>query len=192
MDIGDLVLGRAFYEGPRLTVMPYGGLRGALIRQNLRIAAQEVIVTAAPAFPVISHNSSKSWSVGPKMGSDVSYLLDGGFRLEGKCAGSVLYTRYQKVTHREDTTQTTDVVPNPKLQAVNFSTLSPVLEMGLGVGWAMYWGHAAHIDLAATYDFGVWWRQNFMREIVNSYLSGNGYPGELFLHGATGTLKVDF
>jgi len=182
LDILDASLSRPYYQGRKLTILPFGGLRGAWIRQNLNVAGKTGTATT------ISHNHSQSWSVGPRGGMQAHWMLGCGFRFEGDVSGSLLYTRYTKVTHYEDGVANSAVTTN------DYNTLRPMADMGVGLGWGSYFDRQNyHFDLLATYDFNVMWGQNMMRQLANVINIGSAdQPGNLYLHGLTVTARFDF
>ena len=50
----------------------------------------------------------------------------------------------------------------------NYTTMRPVMDLGLGIGWKKYLSHNTYcIDFAASYDFSMYWGQNMMRKRLN-------------------------
>lgn len=195
MNIADLVLGYAHYQGRNFIVSPFGGLRGAWIDQSLNFELTQVsgIVTNARTTPLASNNSSKCWSVGPRMGLEGDVLLGAGFRFEGTLATDLLYTRYTSIKHQETTPSTASTFSTLTLNLNNQSAIQPVFETGLGMGWGAYFGdNQWHFDLSADYNFMYWWNQNVMRELVEASWNSGGTYGDLYLHGLTVTARFDF
>jgi len=197
VDFLDLMASRPLYEGPSLSITPFAGLRAARIRESLRIA-MTLIDTIFPGVttpqPIISHNLSQNWGIGPKIGLTANGLFAGGFRLEGKSATSILWTRYTKVTHSEDVANTT-FNPGPYLTSIrNHDCVRVIAEAGLGLGWGKYFSSGQyHIDFSADYDFTFLWRQNMMRLMSDLILTGTGAAAsDLFMHGLTVTGRFDF
>lgn len=184
IDLLDGTLSRPFYQGRKLTILPFGGLRAAWIRQNLKIDA-----TTAALVSTMSHNNSRSWAVGPRAGFLGHWLLGCGFRMEGDVAGSVLFTRYTKVTHHEDTALTPY-----SLHYRDYNTMRPMAEMNVGLGWGSYFDRQNyHFDLLATYDFNILWGQNMMRSLVSTAETHAAFEAaDLHLQGLTLTARFDF
>jgi hypothetical protein len=189
MDIVDATLSRPFYQGRKLTVLPFGGLRGAWIRQNMKVEALQPAGVEIEAATFLSKNHSHSWAVGPRAGFQAHWMLGWGFRIEGDAAASLLFTRYTKVTHNE----TEDDVSNVYASFHDYNTVRPMADMGIGFGWGSYFDRQNyHFDLVATYDFNVMWGQNMMRELA---MQTNGIAFEaadLHLQGLTATARFDF
>ncbi len=178
LDQLDLALSRPFYQGERLTIAPFGGLRALWIRQNLNIVLDANEYKAR----------SNSWAVGPMLGALTNWLLDCGFRMEGKAGASLLYTRYTRIRQNQITNGT-----SASSRIRNWDSLRPTANLGVGLGWGTYTGcKDYHFDLSARYDFHILWSQNVMAKFVNAM---NGIPGtaaDLYLHGLTLTMRLDF
>ncbi len=195
LDIADLEFGRPYYQGDHLLVSPFLGLRAAWIRQSLRITVvpPSEISSLANALPV-SHNQLHSWGIGPRVGLTASCLLPKGWYLDGDLAGSLLFTQYTTVSHRENNgmPQSTPALIATKLS--NYCCLRPEFEMGLGFGWGQYFfSRNYHIDFSASYQFVIFWEQNMMRSLMDQTIDGIGAsPGDLYLHGLTIRGRFDF
>jgi hypothetical protein len=182
-DMLDGVLSRPFYQGRRLTVSPYGGLRALWIEQDLDIhflGTHKVVGSK-------SENESESWAIGPKFGACSHWLLGAGIRLQGNAAVSVLYTRYDKISHKEsgfitDGSQVTDIGGAIE----HFNVLRPIIDMGLGLGWGSYFAdEKCYVDLSASYEFLYLFHQNVMRELVSTLQNRVDHVGDLQIHGLT-------
>jgi hypothetical protein len=196
LDLIDATLSRPFYQGQSLTVEPFGGLRAALIRQSMTVELNELagLFTSMPTQPIGSRNHSNSWAIGPRIGYGANCLLPMGFRFENDFALSLLYTKYTSIKHSEDAASLA-FNPGPYNASLNsYSTLRPIAELGLGLGWGTYfYDQRYHIDFAATYDFMFFWSQNMTREIIDHTLTGTGpASSDLYLHGLTITGRFDF
>jgi hypothetical protein len=196
LDILDLMVSRPFYQGTKVTIDPFAGLRGLLLRQNLNINMGDPFV----------HVKSKSWAIGPDAGVAGHWMLGtSGFRFEGKAAGSLLYTRFRKLSHKEqDTTNTTTGAPVTVITRVpggrstprdpnSIAAVRPIAELGVGLGWGQYSScNHYYIDFSVRYDFMLLWEQNIMR-LFTTYLQGFAdFPGDLHLHGLTASARFDF
>ena len=203
VDLADISVQRPFYLGKRLVINPFFGLRGAWIKERFNINYGGAL-TAAGAAVATTYNTSthsKSWGVGPRVGMEGSWLLWGGLRIIGNASGSILYTSYTKINM-------TSNVPigsgsgAPALATNNtwkyhkkYDALRANAELDTGLGWGMYLGcdNDFHIDLAATYDFNVFWNQNMVEDLQNQSLHHvAAAPGNLYLHGLTIKARFDF
>ncbi len=194
MDILDAALTRPFYQGTHLIIGPFGGLRAAWIRQNLRILAEPFdssggVVTTSSA---VLHNKSSCWSVGPRAGFQGEWHLGWGFRFEGDLSGSILFTRYTNVSSAADPLS----IDNPIWSASynGYNTVRFNNDMNVGIGWGDYFDcRNYHFDLLLTYDFQIFWNQNMMRYLVDNADNGIGASANsLFLQGLTLRSQFDF
>jgi len=189
LDLADLYLSRAFYQGTHVTINPFAGLRGAWIRQSLTIDAAD---PQGPSGSTTSRTRSKSWGVGPRGGLEGRWLLPIGFRFESDFAISILYTRYTSVYHNEDqiTSNTIPVAAN----FMNYGCLRTVNEMNLGFGWSQYIERQnIAVDVLLAYDFAVFWNQNLLRRLVDLETNqDNASPSNLYLSGLTAKLRFDY
>ena len=195
LDMVDWTAGRPFFQGRQVKVSPYGGVRGLWIRQEYVVNANNVINLSWQQM--VSVTRSQSWSVGPTAGMEGQWMLGSGVRVEGDTGFSLLYTRFVKIQHTENDQQTlTGNVAVPGSMN-SYGCLRPTLDMGLGLGWGMYfYDRTYHIDFAAKYDFMLLWDQNVMRKLVSQLETNNiGYTdptGDLYLHGLTVKARFDF
>ena len=196
MDIADLMLSRPYYVSRHLTITPFGGLRAAWIRQKLKVALTEltdIVIPLTTPEPIHSINRSHSWAIGPRFGMEANVLLGEGFRIEGDLALSLLFTEYTKIFHREEAAGTALLPEITTASQHNKVALRPVLETGLGFGWSRYlFSKRYHIDFSADYDFMLWWNQNMLRKMMNSFWNRTSTTGDLFLHGLTLTGTFSF
>lgn len=181
LDILDGLLSRSCYQGQKLIIQPFGGLRTGWIRQCFIINA----IDYYSSDNVVSHNRLNSWVVGPRAGCKSSWLLRKGFRLEGDIAGNLLYTRFNSIKHYEGTTS---------IKFHHLFLVRPAADMELGLGWGRYFDRQTyHFDLLATYSFNVMWGQNQMRALVDEYQSHVGAEvGDLQIHGLNASIRLDF
>jgi hypothetical protein len=197
MDLVDATFSRPFYQGRWITVTPFGGLRGAFIRQSMDVSLTENITLFSgdlPLQPIGSRNHSNSWAVGPRLGCETQVVMPKGFRFGGDLSASLLFTRYTSVKHSEDMAATT-FNPGPYTASYkNYDCLRAAAELGLGVGWGSYFSDQDyHFGLSADYDFMIFWSRNIMRQLLDSVLTGTASSSsDLYLHGLTVTGRFDF
>ena len=196
VDLADLTVSRPFYQGANLSLTPFAGIRGASIRQSMRVKLTEAsgLFSTPTPQPIFSRNHSHSWGIGPRFGGNASYLLPQGFRFEGDLAGSLLYTRYTKVGHSEDPASTTFNTGPYVASLSDYGCVRAMAEAGLGLGWGCYLNcHKYHIDFLASYDFTYMWNQNMMRKLLDDILEGTGpSSADLYFHGLTVAGRFDF
>lgn len=193
MDLLDAMLTRPYYQGTHLIIAPFGGLRGQWIRQRLNVDAEIFTSsTVSPPLDATSSNKSHSWAVGPRVGFQAEWHLGWGFRFEGDAAGSLLYTRYNKVSHAQTPTATNGTAVSAQFR--DYNTLRAGTDLNVGLGWGSYFDcRNYHFDLLATYDFQIFWNQNIMRQLADAVADGTGHaPANLYLQGFTLRAQFDF
>jgi len=197
-DIIDLLAGNPIYEKKSVKVSGLVGLRTAWIRQNMNISltqsAESVGAAFLPAQPIQSLNSSHSWGIGPKAGLGTQFILPKGFRIEGLLAASLLYTQFSSMKHTEDAV--TKLAINSSgitTRMGSYSSVRPVMEMNLGIGWEIEFCSKYSFDLSASYDFTLFWGQNVMRKMLDEYWAGtSAAAGDLYLQGLTIDVSFKF
>lgn len=90
IDLIDLFGNRSFCYGDSLIVNPFGGIRGACIRQRMTVHASGIISQNPPSNPISSRNESSSWGIGPKFGVELAWLFSSHFKFEVDLAASLL------------------------------------------------------------------------------------------------------
>ena len=187
LDMVDAVMARPFYEGRKLTVTPFGGLRGLWLRQKMNVTPLD----AAGAVVASSNNRSTSWAVGPATGVGGHWLLGAGFRFEGNATASILYTHYNKISVRETSPGFAALSSSVK----DISAVRPIGQLNLGLGWGMYFhgcNSDCYLDISVDYEFANFWSQNMMRSFDSNLLGYADDIGDLQIHGLTITARFDF
>lgn len=195
IDIADLQLSRPSYIGTHFVLEPFFGARGLWIEQELEMTAAVLhapLITIPGPFREAEYHSH-SWAVGPRAGLNGKWHLGYGLRFIGDASASLLYTRYTKITQNVQSPDA-DLLPLV-LEIEDYDALRPNFDLSLGFGWGSYFGcRRFHWDLAATYDFSIFWEQNMMQYIAN--LSADILarpivtPSNLYLQGLT--IKTEF
>ena len=104
LDMLDAAFSRPFYQGTKIVLSPYAGMRALSIRQNYTIASAPQILQQGLVQGSVLNTisvSSRNWAIGPMLGSFAHWMLGKGFRFEGSAGASILYTRYTSVRHKE-------------------------------------------------------------------------------------------
>jgi hypothetical protein len=197
VDFLDVIASAPFWQKSIFTVRPLVGLKGAIIRQSLRIALTEFPSFFQPtltAQPIFSRNRSRSIGIGPKIGVDCKIKVYDQFRIEGMGALDCLWTHFSKITHSEDAASTT-FNPGPyRASTNNFNCLRTMAELGLGLGWNKSFScEKYNLDISAAYDFVFLWNQNVMRWQLDSILTGSAAASaDLMMHGLTVATRFQF
>lgn len=189
LNIIDAQLARSYYVGTHLTFRPFFACRAAWINQNY--SAQYIPESTGVPFHV--RNSSHSWGLGPEAGIFANWLLGYGLRAIGTAEADTLFTRYNLHMTEESLSDPSTLVIN--LYQRHAFYLRPHSNLELGFGWETYFNnHNYHFDLMATYGFQIFWNQNMFRNFVDDVSVGkSSLPnGDLFIHGVTGELRLDF
>lgn len=191
MDFLDVDAGRWAYHGTQLVIRPHAGARAAWIRQLLNITYINV-GTLAPTIPAseqYNHRTSNSWAVGPRGGIDVDWNIGSGFRFFTNASADILFTRYNTLIYQV----TTSNFPYFSQKTRHYNTLRTHLDAILGIGWSTYIDrHNWHIDLNAGYEFQVFFDQNMFIAFPYGGIATTLPHGNLYLHGLTAKVKLDF
>ncbi|MFS8563460.1 MAG: hypothetical protein LVR00_03685 [Rhabdochlamydiaceae bacterium] len=183
IDILDVEMGRPFYQGRKLTVNPFFGLRTQWLSQRYKISGQTTLgATSQPTW------KTSSWGIGPRFGFDLNFLLGEGFRLIGSASGSLIYTHYSTLSYKEPTAS-----PAYSISFGSKNYLRGDADGKLGFGWGSYLGNKKYfLDFTATYDFQVFWNQNMITWMMNNISNVDASPGNLYLNGLTISGRWDF
>jgi hypothetical protein len=182
----DATLSRPFYQGRRLTVLPYGGARGFYLRQKYKMNLVRDSGQTVAADGAVSADTH-CWAVGLLTGMNTHWLLGAGFRFEGDASVSLLYNRYIK----QRMSMTVEGEPLFSVISPNRSTVRPMVDLAGGLGWGTYLDKQSyHLDFVANYEFLMLPYQNRLRQLLDS---NNGEAaGALFMSGLTFTARLDF
>ncbi|MCH9630954.1 MAG: hypothetical protein S4CHLAM37_09650 [Chlamydiia bacterium] len=212
----DLSLGRNFFVSPRLTTRPHFGLKGTWQTQRFKPKYDNItgtvveepgdgnVITTSISNAFYHHNFKQNyWGVGIRTGMDTSWQFTKSFGIYGNWALSALWGQFD--TKRKDTTQSTEtitnttdpdsdetntVLPSRMVDVTNkFHTLSPVLELALGLRYD-YWfsDNDYRFRIQAGWEEQVWFDQNQLFDIqVLTPLTGN-----LIFQGFTLKVRFDF
>lgn len=194
LDILEWSLARGYYVGEKLCFRPFFGARAAWIRQNLHVDYTNVIPSFLLIWPSthISQNFN-SWGVGPTAGVCTNWNIGHGCRLYGNGEIDILYTQYTHLKARQisDASGATHVTIRRK----DANYLRTHLELTFGFGWGTYFANNKwHADLSADYGYQVFFDQNMFQFPQNAFAIGRliAPNGNLYIHGLTTSLRVDF
>jgi hypothetical protein len=195
MDLADLYAGRAFYQGKRLMVTPYAGIRGAWIRQKLsmHLNVPGAVINGANTS-ISSNNWSNSWALGARMGARPKLMLTDNFFIDVDAAFSMLFTQYTTIKHSE-TQASSSVVPAIVRSSLhNYNTVRPEFDLGINLGWSSYLkNNRYHIDFSIGYQFMTFFEQNMIRKLMDASVAGTGAEaGALTLNGLNVSLAFNF
>jgi len=196
MDFIDAEIGRAYYVGSALTFHPTLGLRGAFIRQELNVNYLNE-ASGLPAHNTHISQSAHSWGIGPRVGFCSSWMLGKGFRLYGDGSGDLLFTRYTTLNFNQKISNEVNAIIDGGIIDIkerNIGYLRTHLDLELGFGWGAYfYANRYHFDIAAGYDFQVFFNQNVFRRFTDDSSYSSILPnGDLFIQGLTISAQFDF
>ena len=193
-DLLDLNLLRGFYVGKSLVVSPFITGRGVRIHQSLK-ATTYYTADAGPSSNEANYKQ-KSLQVGPRLGSDLHWLLGNGFKFSGKLGAALLYNRSHTSNHIPYTV-------DGEIINDHFSTTQgsfcPNIDMGVGFGWE----NKNNFGISVCYDILTFFNQNNVgnNQVLNDlgvaldlYATPYGFQSQnnLTLHGLTVTAKIAF
>jgi hypothetical protein len=190
MDIVDFELSRIFYNGKMLTLNPHFGFRLAFIDQSYDYSVVSTSRNTA------GKAKSDSWAIGPRAGVNSAWNFGSNFRFLGNIAASLMYADFDL-----SQSQTGPVLGETDPDAVNnvktdYHFLRANAEFAVGLAWGRYFSnHCYYFDLAALYEFHIFWDQNMMNyesTKVGVVATKGGSIGNLYLHGLTITARFDF
>jgi hypothetical protein len=197
MDLFDLELARSYYVGTVLTFRPFFGARSALIRQDLDVDYRNEATGIIQPENLFIDQESRSWAVGPRAGLNSSWMIGKGLRFFGNGSADILFTKYSHLSwHQNGTTAAGVTIPKGLsiVEQHGANYLRCHLDLELGFGWGMYFANnRSHVDLSAGYSFQVFFAQNMFREFTDDITYHSLTPnGDLYIHGARGTVRFDF
>lgn len=180
----DWELGRNCYISKYLSLRPFVGLKGSWQKQTFNNQYQGEV--SDKAFTYHNNNKSSFWGVGIRSGLNTSWHLSESWSLFGDLALSALWSSFD--IHRNDSYEISHDMAYPVKEKGNTNTLSPVLELGLGVRkdvW--FFQDHLHVSVQAGWEEQVWWNQNRL-----SLDLGLARGGNLYLQGLTARIRFDF
>lgn len=195
LDVVDFNLGRWYYVGTDLTFRAFVGARGQWIGQVHKATYQNTGAVAATGSlaTMIVKDRVHSWAVGPEIGLNTKWMLGCDFRLYGNVEADILYTDYTRLSHRESSSGMFSTWA-PNLTNNHSGSVRPHMDLELGFAWGSYFDNNSwYIDLAAGYDFQVFFDQNMFNGIGDDIMRTQRLSaGNLYLQGLTITARVDF
>lgn len=191
MDLLDFVLQRIYYVGTKLSFRTFFGGRATWISQDMDFNfLLNPLTNPLGLSTVNSIYYSSSWALGPRFGTDLTWMIGWGFSLASKLAGDISYARY-KVNWNEDEVRTGGGPGQGTHWTV--SQLRPHAEASFGLGWGTYFcDKGFHLQFTATYDFNVWWNQNMMKALQGYVNNLQEVQGNLYTHGVDLKVQFDF
>ena len=194
-DLLDLNLLRACYVGKKLILSPFITGRGVWIRQSL--IAKTSYITNTQSFSEQGSYKQRSLQIGPRIGTDIDWLLGCGFKFSGKVGAAILYNRNQSKHSVPFSYTNIYFLDNFSMTQGSFC---PNLDFAVGFGWES----KKHFGISASYDILTFFNQNNLGEnhilsdtsgtlqIPSNTLFGFEPQNNLTMHGLTVTMSYAF
>jgi hypothetical protein len=180
----DVDLGRNFYISKYLSLRPFIGLKGSWQKQKSSSSYLGMMIDTP--FSYSRNLKSSFWGIGIHTGCNTAWHLAGTWSIYGDIAFSSLWGPFQ--TKRTDKSSSSGSDVTPVSQTNNFHTLSPVLELALGLRKEQWFYHNRfHVAVQAGWEEQIWWDQNQFAWNRSISLNGN-----LILQGLTARIRFDF
>lgn len=202
MQFLDTALARSYYVGTKLTFRSIFGARFAWFTQSkeltfTRSGTQFTTNTPATLGSLYMRQNFSSWGAGPMAGLNTNWIFGEGFRMIGNGSVDLLYTRVEASNSKNQfsTTATPVVLTKHAIHQPRPDFLMPHMNLEMGLGWGSYFDcNNWHIDFLATYGFQVFWNANLFRQFNDdvAYVNSNLPSGNLYVHGLTATMRIDF
>jgi hypothetical protein len=190
LDFLDVDMGRWFYMGTQLTMRPAIGMRAAWINQHRSATYNNILNTA---LNNIVSESTHSWGIGPRASWDMNWMIGCGFRFFGNNSADLLFTRYHATSNSSNQINGATILETDVKES-HINTLRPHVDLEWGLGWGTYLcNHEWYVDINAAYGFQIFWNQDMFRRFTSPTNIRTLMPyGDLFVHGLTVTVKLDF
>lgn len=196
LDVVDFNVGRWYYVGTDLTFRSFVGARGMWLGQTHKVVSTNdaTVASTGTAGVVTVLDRLHSWATGPEIGLNTKWMLGEGVRLYANAEADILYTDYTRISHRESSTGLIGDSWVPNLKDSHSHAIRPHMDLEMGFAWGSYFDNNNwYIDLAAGYDFQVFFNQNMFSHFVDDTQRANKInAGNLYLQGLTVTARVDF
>ena len=191
-DIVDVALSRPFYSSTRFVMTPFVGGRLFFNHQHLNGRYTYNLATppgSGPFFDETVHINVEAWELGPRIGTNGTWLVGSGFAFTGDVGFSVLYASFD-MKYRQFGNNATQSTALNVSDSRTVDTFLPNMDMSFGLRWGTYINcNKQHIGFAAKYDFLYFWGNSMVTEYSALELNGQG---DLTLQGLTLNANMDF
>jgi len=197
MDLLDWAIGKKCCCSS-VSFYPFLGARAAWIRQNIEADYLDESTHNLFQSNISVTQRSHSWGVGLRSGLNANWMVGNHFRFYGEGSGDILYTQYTNQRLHQEGSTAAGVLSTGSLFTVrqkNANYLRSHLDLELGFGWGTgFCDSCWHVDFTAGYGFQVFFDQNMFRNYVDNrnFAKSIAPNGNLYIHGLTTTLQLDF
>lgn len=175
----------------RFSLIPYYGLRGALIEERAKVVYGNVHEATLPLKTITVSTKNRCNNVGIQGGLRGEWPIGCGFRLAGDFAAALTYGWF----HVKEVQGGQTGLSNTVNFSSTFSQIVPAIDGWLGFSWGREvecWA-VNHVELLLGYQVQYWWRVNQLPRFVDSaypyYLSNSQ---DLGFQGLTLGARLDF
>lgn len=185
----DVEMGRNYFVSQYLKLRPHVGFKGAWNDIDYRVRYTFDVDNSTQRLDEMTNNQDY-WGFGLRTGLDTAWHFTKEFSLFADFALSALWSQYQ--SNRKDTEQ--QVVPTTGTKTTllstnnDFHTVTPVLEMDLGLRWETWFSDDDyHFLIQAGWEEQVWFNFNNLARFIGESVNGN-----LTTQGLTLKFRFDF
>jgi hypothetical protein len=191
-----LSLLRSYYVGTKLKFQTHFGLTSYWIKQNYN-AQYFFNIIGSDSVRLITDIKTEPLAIGPRAGVCLDYVMTKNFTLIADLFLSLTYNVIKVSGDAVNIISEITLGPPIDLKSIKHTPVNFHPEMALGLKWGKYFAkHGLFFELAALYEMQVYNNQNYLAP----YLQSIGViqvltlvpPGNLFFHGPTFTLRLDF
>ena len=194
LNIIDLELGREFFTSKYLTLRPHMGFRYVRLDQQWHVN-YEGGNWLGTNYKYNVRNSNDFWGFGLRGGFDTQWGLGGGFSIYGNFALSLLHGHFhisqENYLRNSNSRQRTDQMGFNNRKRVGRA----VTDLAMGIRWdKMFADDRFHLGVQFGWEHHMFWGQNQMWQMVNSYQPALHYKGndEFTTQGWTFAARFDF
>jgi hypothetical protein len=185
MNVLNTQVGRSFYFGSTLSLLPYLGIATAWIEQDLsnHLTLLNPIVTQLKI-----HDKSHAFEIGPRLGISANYNFFRQLGISANIAGEILYAHYGVSTKQRSLDNSAIYISANN----HFSRANAEFEIYAGLYYRACFGKKKkYLKAEVGYDFQVWWAQNMIRWYNDlTYIATP--VGNLYLQGLRVSLNLGF
>jgi Legionella pneumophila major outer membrane protein precursor len=174
----DLEMGRRYYLSKCFTMRPYAGLRGLWTRTHFNLKGAQTVTSGGTApLPVGSYSltakdsfKNRNWSVGFLAGFQPVFYFTEEFSLYANADAALLWGRFRSKTQRNylGLQGTATDLNFSSASNANFSGMQPMLDLGMGLRWEMYWCEKRYgLELDAGWEHHVLFNHNYRMKIMS-------------------------